>query len=755
MKKRNYFLNEKKEFIIENMYPRRPLLNYLWNETCFSELNQFCCGNTIACVDGHFRDVVKENRLIYIKDRDNGKLFDINRNIKNLPYKMHKCHVGLGYQTVESLYDGVQSSFTIIIPEVGNCEMHRITVKNVSDSVRRLSVYPYVSPAIYMEGHLAYGKAYYDEGIGGLYYSFHAFGEKDHYRQAFFRCSEKFVGYNTSSADFIGVYNSTSDPLALKNENIGEKKATFVNDYCAAVQFDFELQPQEEKEIYCVVGTAASYEESKNTAVAYSTKEAFDKEYRKQEELNAACLDRMQIKTPDEYINTTVNIWLKRQISLGKNWGRIYSKGFRDLLQDITGFVSLDGETARKKLLGTIKYQYISGNAVRSFDPIMTHPYQDMPVWIPMAFLAYLKEYNDFSILEEQVGYYGADDVESVFTHIKRGMDYLYSHQGKHGLNLWGGGDWNDSINNCGMQMIGESVWLAIATVKATNDYVEILSKYKKQDVSEIIKDVQEKKARLIENIIKYGYEKDHFIYGYNDWGEKLGSYECKEGKMYLNPQTWAVMAGIFNDEQSGALLDGVEKNLKCDYGYMQNVPEYTTPDDHIGRVSYFGPGLYENGSVYNHGVIFKVVADCLLKRGDLAYQTLKLIRYDNPKNPDSGTEPYAISNMYLGPNAFANKGYAPYSWITGSAPWLYRAITEFILGIKPDFDGLVIDPSLPSDWDKFEAVRIYQQVKYVIKYKRNKRSDKSYIKVDGVKIKGNKVSGFEAGSTHTVEVIF
>lgn len=749
--KKNYFLDSNKEFIIEDMYPRRPLLNYLWNDSCIAELDQFCYGYTTTCINKQFRNVVNNVRLVYIKDRDSGQVFDINRNIRKLPYEKHFCRVGLGYQTVESCYDGVYGTYTIVIPETGNIEIQKITIKNISDKIRRVSVYPYVNPTIHLEGHLAYGKAYYDQGFGGLYYYYHAFGETDSYKESFFKCSEKIVGYCTNSTDFIGTYNGYEEPIAIKEEKLCSKNSTFINNYCVAVQIDIQLQPGEEKEIYCAVGVCQNYAEVTAVASKYATKEAFDVEYEKQIQGNLSYIDKFIVNTPDEYINSTVNIWLKRQISLGKTWGRIYNKGFRDLLQDITGFVSFDREKARERILSTLKYQYISGNAVRSYDPINTHPYQDMPSWIPMAVLAYLKEYNDFSILEEKVGYYDDDRYESVLMHIKRGIDYLYLNQGQRGLCLWVGGDWNDSINNCGMLMKGESVWLSIAAIKATNDYIEIIQRLPAHEKEDSISDLCEKREKLKSNIIEYGFEKDHFIYGINDWDEKVGSYDCEEGKMYLNPQTWAVIAELFDYEKSSALMDHVENNLKCDYGYMQNVPAYTKPDEHIGRVTYFGPGLYENGSVYNHGVMFKVVADCMLKRGDLAYETLKMVRYDNPKNPNSGTEPYAISNMYLGPNAFANKGYAPYSWITGSAAWLYRAITEFMLGIKADYDGLIIDPSLPSNWDNIAVERLFQGVKYVISYKRG--GEKGII-ADGKKIEGNKIPVHEKGSTHVIEVI-
>lgn len=746
-----YFLDEKREYIIENMRPVRPLKNYLWNDVTFAELNQFCFGVTKCCIDKDFKPLVNDVRLVYIKDKESGEVYDCNRNFKNLPFEKFKARVGIGYQTVESLYKGLQSSFTVVIPECGYAELQKLTIKNVGDTARKLSVYFYLRPFVNINGHLAYGKGYYDEKLDSLYYTFRAFRCEQKYIDVFYKASETPVAFCASDMGFLGAYGTLENPDGVKTERLGNDFTVFEENYCGAMQFEVTLAPNQEKTLYFAVGTTTGEEESALMASEYASEKFFESEYARQSEQAEEYIGKVLIDTPDEYLNSTVNIWLKRQIALGKTWGRIYGKGFRDLLQDITGFVSFDKDRAKDRLLYTLKHQFISGNGLRQFDPVVDYPYQDMPVWIPIAVLAYIKESGDFEILNEEVGYYDAEQTESVFEHIKRGMDFLYNNQGEHGLGLWRGGDWNDSMNNCGLQDKGESVWLSIATVKATDDYVEILRNCPIENGLTLADEIEKKKVFLKENIVKYGFEKDHFIYGINDWGEKVGSYENEEGKMYLNPQTWAVMAKIFDKEKSNALMDHVENNLKCDYGYLQNVPSYTKPDPHLGRITYFGAGLYENGSVYNHGVTFKLVADCMLGRADKAYETLKMMRYNNPKNPNSGTEPYAISNMYFGPYAFARKGFAPCSWVTGSAGWVYRGVTEYILGVQADFDGLKIAPCIPSDWNKVSVEREFRGVRYLISYE---RGEEKGIYVDGIKIAGNKVPLFESDTVHQVKII-
>lgn len=746
-----YFLDEKREYIIENMHPVRPLKNFLWNDTTFVEVNQFGFGTTKCCINQDFRPLVNDIRLFYIKDKESGECYDCNRNFQNLPFDTFRAKVGLGYQTTESEYKGLQTALTIVIPENGYMEMQKFSLKNIGNCERKLSVYSYFRPFVNITKSLSCGKAYFDEKIKCLYYTSRAFRCDEKYTDVFCKASEKPISFSTSDSRFFG-YGSFEHPNAIKAQSLSNDCSVFEENYCGAMQFDIVLAPNEEKDFYFVIGTATNEMESEKLANEYASKEAFEREFNRQSEIVDEYINKVIVKTPDQYINSTINIWLKRQIILGKTWGRIYGKGFRDLLQDITGFVSFDSKRAKERLLYVLKHQFISGNGLRQFDPVVDYPYQDMPVWIPIATLSYIKESGDYGVLQEKVGYYDSDEVESVFSHIKRGMDYLYNNQGSHGLGLWRGGDWNDSINNCGLQNIGESVWLSIATIKATNDYIEILENCPIDNASNIIEDIKIKQLCLKENIVKYGFEKDHFIYGINDWNEKVGSYENEEGRMYLNPQTWAVMAEIFDKEKSNALMDHVENNLKCDYGYMQNIPSYTKRDDHIGRITYMGAGLYENGSVYNHGVMFKVVADCILGRADNAYKTLKMIRYNNPANPNSGTEPYAISNMYFGPHAFAKKGFAPCAWVTGSAGWLYRAVTEYILGIQADFDGLKISPCLPTEWDEIQVEREFRGANYLISYRRGENKG---LFVDNKKILGNKIPLFPTKTIHKIEYVF
>ena len=401
----------------------------------------------------------------------------------------------------------------------------------------------------------------------------------------------------------------------------------------------------------------------------------------------------------------------------------------------------------REKIVEYLQYQKADGNTLRSWVPLDLDPYRDGATWMLSTVMTYVKETDDISVLDEPVGYWESDITESVFEHCVRGADFLHREVGECGLCLWGGGDWNDSYDGAGLNMIGESVWLSIAAVKATKDFIELLNHIGK---AELAKSYEKKNEKMIGNIYKYGWDKDHFIYGINDWREKVGSYDTEDAQICLNPQTWAVIAGIAEDEQN--LLDLVEDKLKCDFGYVQCTPSYSKPNAHIGRIAYFGKGLFENGSVYNHGCAFKMVADCIAGRADNAYETLKLMSPNNPKNPyqHSGVEPYATTNMYLGPECELRAGEVTSSWTTGTTSWVFRYIIEYMLGIRAEFNGLLIDPKIPSEWDRAEITRTFRGAVYDIEIVRT--GNKS-IYLDGEKTDTNILPPLEKGSRHKVVV--
>ncbi len=770
-----YFNDKEREYVITDMYPRRKLLNYLWNDTTVCACDQFGFGTSWSMMNGVRRQIESGvrnlsihygERLVFIKDMDSREYYSPNRNYKRVQFDIFECHVGLGYQKVIGEYKGVKTEFTTIVPIEGNAVQFFIQVKNISGRAKKLKLYFYAQPSLEMGEHEAYANARFDEKLNGIYYDTTGYNLSVEYIKSYFATDRSVEGYAVTPNDFKGYYGSYDAPTAV-TERMPSKGSTFEEKYAGAFEYNVSLGDGETFETVIACGFGKSYEDCLDGAKRYANKKSFCEGWNKQRERNAESFNVFKVETPDEYVNSMTNIWLKRQLSLGKDWGRLYGRGFRDVMQDTSAFVSLDVALARKRIPEILKHQYEDGNPIRMFEPNYTHPYNDSGAWIPATVLAYLYESGDLSVLDEKIPYLKGDSYENaytkggfvpyagtkeiytVFDHIKRAMDYLYGSRGKRGLVLFRQGDWNDSMNSVGLQGKGESVWLAIATIKAHNEFIEILKLYGK---SELVAQYEARRDELKRCVMEYGFDGEHLLYGYNDYDEKIGSDDNEYAKIYLNPQTWAVLADLTDKETLKKLMDNVESRLSCDFGYLQCVPSYRVGSDKIGRVSYFKAGLIENGSVYNHGVAFKIVADCLLGRGDAAYETFKKISYNNPKNPNNGMEPYAISNMYIGPENEYLAGYAPMAWVTGTAGWLYRALTEYICGVRPVRDGLLVKPCFPSHWKEASVTRIFRGGRYEIKLI---RAETNKVVFNGKNLDGNVLPIGAKGETHDVVVYF
>lgn len=752
-----YFIDEKKEYVITNHYTKRPLMNYLWNETVMIDIDQFGFGSNSVFDPQRLRHelyATGDNRLVYIMDREDNTYYAANRNYKKLPFERFETHVGQGYTTICSSYKGLDVDYTIFAPIEGRAECWEIKIKNNGDKVRDLSVYPTAHINVCFSKIRSYIAGDYDKELDGLFCDENGFYIGTSWTKYYMVSDCPTAEYEVGKDRFVGHYNEFSNPVALENGGtLSSTGSCYENTQTFVLRHNIVLNPGEEKVIRIVVGLVKSKEMAIDEKNRLLSEEAFASNRAALKERVDMYDNRLTVCTGDETIDRFVNIWLKRQIDFGKTWARGYSVGSRDTMQDITGFVQLDTKVSREKLLYAMQFVRPNGNILRSFVPIVNIVPHDCSSWMISAVCQYIKESGDYSILDIDCPYYDSDEHGDVLDHMLRASSFLLDGVGEHGLTLWGESDWNDSLNNCGTKMRGESVWLSQASCKCSLELAQLLEKIGKEDIAVSIR---KKRDVMLENIRRYGWEKDHFIYGINDYGEKVGSYEAVDGNSYLNPQTWAVLADVLPVDELNTLMDYVENNLKCDYGYMLVDPPHRIGSDRLGRASYMVPGCYENGSVYNHGCAFKLVADCILHRGDEALNTINLMMPTNPKNTSemSGMEPYAISNMYFGPSNSYRKAEAPLHWITGTCAWLFRGVVEFMLGIQADYDGLRINPSMPSAWKTASAHRVFRDCIYDINYTQNTYNGKVSITVDGKAVEGNLLPLINDGKAHKVDVV-
>lgn len=766
--KSGYFDNLTNEYVITDMFPVRELKNYLWNDDTICSCNQFLGGACHTVRDSVKTNIDEGERNVYIKDEKTGTAFCCNRNYQKSNFEVFECRVGLGYQRTVAVYNGVKALCTLLLPVKGRTVMLDVKIENVSGEDKDLSVYFYSRPTPNESNEDCYTEAVKAQSFNGVKYMHDAYS-KPYYARYYVSSQKPVSSFAAAKGDFIGVYGNAFAPEGLNEKELPSRGVTFENDIIGALKISVKLKKGEVWENNYAIGVSANDEECEAEAKYFCLNSTYSDEFEKLKSLNAAGIETFRLSSSDPVLDAQTNVWLKRQLSLGKDWGRVYGKGFRDVMQDIASFTSLAPATARERIVDVLKWQYEDGNPIRMFDPCFYYPYNDCGSWIPATVLQYINESGDLTVLSEEVPYLkgtskeksGYDKpsefkkhdptayTESVFLHVKKSVDYLTRCLGSHGLVLLLGGDWNDSLNAAGKKGRGESVWLTLATVKAVNEFIEIL---KLTGKTEEIAEYEKRKKALTQSVLKSGVDGKHLIYGYNDEGEPIGADACESAKIYLNPQTWAVLANLTDKPTLETFMDEAEKRLKCAFGYMQLTPCYTHGDDSLGRITYFKNGIVENGAVYNHGVAFKIVADCMLGRADKAYETLLKIRYDNPANPNNGMEPYAFSNFYIGPENEYTPGFAPMSWITGTAGWIYRAVTEFICGVKPTYRGLKIEPCISEKLTVKKVKRIFRGQKYVIEYERGE--NKGLI-VNGERISGNVIPYDKSEKEIKVKVVY
>ena len=748
-----YFDRENRTFIITNMTPARPLVNYIWSEEFMMSLDHFGCGSSFGKVAYSTRRPLlggAGSRLIYIKDRESGEYFCANQRYTAKPHDFHQAHIVPGGHTVIGEELGIRVRFSLTAPMKGFAELWKVEVENRTDKNRALSLYAHARLQADYTGHNSYTLADWNDQVGGVLYSHEIYPEPGatHYEHAhlYFCSSYPVNSYTTDQKDFCGLYRTFAEPVCMEQDRLPNNGTSYSDSNTTAVEQRLTLAPGEQKTIYYVAGMAKTVEEAAQCAKAYLAEGLFEQTMQSRTEKARATEKVFWLDSGNDYMDDMVNTWLKNQVDLGKTWARVYGCGFRDVMQDVAGFGSLDPKVAREKILLCLRHQFPNGNTIRMFEPIMRRDYRDGAAWIPETVSVYLNESGDADFLNVECPYFESEETGTVLDHIRRGMTFLTTVTGEHGLCLWGAGDWNDSTNAAGLKGKGESVWLSIAAVKALKTFAKLLT-----DVG-MTEEAQKwlKEAEIMtEKVNKYGWDQDHYIHGYNDDMKKVGAYTSEGAKFYLNMQSWAVLADIRQGQEGHKLMDRVEEELRCSYGYVQCAPSYTKGDPTIGRTTYFVPGCVENGAVYNHGVTFKIAADCHLGRGDLAYSTIRSIMADNPELYGCGVEPYAMTNMYIGPeNPYCAK-YAPCSWITGTAGWMYRCITEYLMGVQADWTGLKIVPCIPQELDGTKISRIYRGATYNITIHKGQHP----MVVDGQKVSGNIAPIFPAGTTHTVEV--
>ncbi|WP_139905342.1 GH36-type glycosyl hydrolase domain-containing protein [Clostridium thermarum] len=804
-----YFDDLNKEYVITTPQTPYPWINYLGSQEFFGLISN-TSGGYCFYKDARLRRITRyrynnipldsNGRYYYVYD--GGDYWTPGWMPVRKELQSYECRHGLGYTSITGRRNDVEVNQFIFVPLDFTGEVHKVTVKNASAEVKNISLFSFVEFCLWdahddttnfqrnfstgeveIEGSAIYHKTEYRE-------------RRNHY--AFYSVNTKIDGFETDRESFLGMYNGLEAPKTVVNGKASNSVASGWSPI-ASHQINLSLQPGEEKVLVFVLGYVENKEEekwerpgiiNKKNAIAmqekFSTTEAADRAISELKDYWAALLSKYTLESNDKKLNRMVNIWNPYQCMVTFNMSRSASyfesgvgrgMGFRDSNQDLLGFVHQVPERARERILDIAATQFEDGSAYHQYQPLtkkgnhdIGSGFNDDPLWLILGVAAYIKETGDYSILDEQVPFdCNQDNTASLFEHLKCSFYHVVNNLGPHGLPLIGRADWNDCLNlNCFSKNPGESfqtsgpsegpvaesVFIAGMFTFIGEDYVA-LCKYR--GLHDEAAEAKEHIEKMKKAVIKYGYDGEWFLRAYDAEGKKVGSKECEEGQIFIEPQGFCVMGGIGVEEGlAQKALDSVKERLDTKYGIVLQNPPYSKYYLNLGEISSYPPGYKENAGIFCHNNPWIAIAETVIGRGNRAFEVYSKIApaYLEDISEIHRTEPYVYSQMIAGKDAVRH-GEAKNSWLTGTAAWNFVAISQWILGIQPDYNGLKINPCIPKEWDGYTITRQFRGDTYKITIENPNHVSKgvSAIWVDGKQIEGNILPVSGDGKEHQVKV--
>jgi cellobiose phosphorylase len=807
--KYGYFDDKNKEYVITDPKTPYPWINYLGNEDFFSLISNTAGGYSFY-KDAKFRRLTRfrynnvpiddGGKYFYIKDAE--RIWSPGWKPVKTELDKYECRHGLSYTRITGQKNGLSADILYFVPLGFWGEIQKVSLRNEGRERKKFKLFSFVEWCLWnaeddmtnfqrnfstgeveVEGSVIYHKTEYKE-------------RRDHY--AFFSVNSEINGFETNRDSFLGPYNGFDKPAAIEKGHLDNNIAhgwSPIGSHC----IEIELEPGESRSLIFMLGYVENEvsmkweskgiinkQKAKDMITSFDSVEKVDKALMDLNHFWDDLLSKYQVQSGDEKLDRMVNIWNQYQCMITFNFSRSASyfesgigrgMGFRDSNQDLIGFVHQVPERARERILDIAATQFEDGGAYHQYQPLTKRGndavggnFNDDPLWLILSTTAYIKETGDYSILEEQVPFDNDESIaQSHFEHLRRSFYHVVNNLGPHGLPLIGRADWNDCLNlNCfsndpneSFQTteneaggVAESVMIAGMFVLYGSEFVKLCKKIGKDVVAE-------EAAIHIENmqaaIDQHGWDGKWFIRAYDFYGNKVGSNENEEGKIFIESQGFCTMAGIgLEDGRAMTALDSVKERLDCEYGIVLNNPAFTEYIIEYGEISTYPAGYKENAGIFCHNNPWIMIGETLLGRGDQAYEYYKKIApsFLEEISDLHKTEPYVYAQMVAGKDAF-QPGEAKNSWLTGTAAWNYYAISQYILGIQPEYDGLIIDPCVPESWEGFRITRNFRGAVYHIKVKNPDHVSKGVksISLNGKEFKERIIPIFSSGSENQVEI--
>ena len=700
MKDFGYFDDKKNEYVITTPLTPRPWENRIWNDNLNIQVTNHGTGVTYER-DHEGRFILfnwSNNRFLYVYDKTTGALWSPSWYPVNSELDSYECRHGLHYTEIIGSKDGVEVTWKTTVHQEDATEIWQVEVKNISGAEKNILLVPSY------EIDISFKDPYW--GVSNLFKGHYSVDsnlifvknyspKRDLERYALaYHSNLPITKFELDSDQFKKQFSSYQNPYTVTadkfNNSMPDRKSPILT-----AGYDIKLIPGKIETLNAEIYSADSLEDAEKRAKNYSTKDLYAEAIAIHHKKNQKLIKENLIKSGDDVLDRFVNVWIKHQAHYNADWNRGWSMGFRDAMQDCDSWRRHEPKLVRKRILAAAAHVYADGHTVRKWATIDSKLYFDGGVWFVNTIVMYIKETGDYSILDESVPYLD-EGTDSVLDHMKRTMDFLNQQRGLGGICRMGYGDWNDALNGIDRKGKGESVWTTMAYIWSLDSFVELLENIQDSDAVKY-DDISKELANLLN---KNYFEDDRYIRALTDSGMKVGSKENKEGSIYLNPQSWALISGIVDDKRSEKIVETVKKNLYTPWGPVLLYPAYTIHDDAIGRISSDPRGALENGANYVHASLFYCYG--LTKKGesDEALKILHRVLPSNIENPteQSTIEPYNITNCLEGLES-THPGRAMFAWRTGSAGWFMKVIWDGILGIIPDYDGVGVYAKLPEQW--------------------------------------------------------
>jgi cellobiose phosphorylase len=779
--------DDNREFIISDPRTPRPWFNYMWNGHYTGLISHtgggfsFCDSprdNRITRMRYNSLPWDRPGRYVIIKDVSEGesakyagKYWSLSwAPTIDLSYDKYECRHGQGYTKITTEIFGVRGEITYFVPNQVNAEVWRIrltdlTSPDFTESDRKFEVYSFVelvmgnalNDLINQPNDKHFTDIHFDSQLQALIATRRYWvlnrgvsvkqPNIDWKYQLYFHQTLPIAGFDSSLDSFIGRWRSEANPIAIETGKLSNTEIT-AGDPIAALQSKLNLKAGESKDFAVILEMVKKAEPP--ILVADCSIDLLDRELVKLKQKWDNYFSHLVIDTPDRKLNTMLNVWNPYQAAVTFDMARnagyyhgglLFGTGLRDQFQDILGMVIVEPERVRSRLLNALKFQFADGSTLHNFFKLTNTGertnHSDTPLWIPFGIVEYLNETADFSILTESVPFHDQGS-DTVYQHLIRAIDYVISSLSDRGMQKIRNGDWNDTLDYIGTEGKGETVWGTCFLGYILQKIFPLLAHLEDHQNLARFQKVYQNLEQVLNQVC---WDGEWYLRAFRDDGTSVGSSTHSQGQIFLNAQSWAVISGLATKERSDRALASCRKHLSTDYGMQIVYPSYIEVEDNTGLISRCVPGKKENGAVFNHASSWFVLASLLNGDVEFAWEVYqKMLPLNSASDRDRyEVEPYVFAEYVTSPD-HVTQGQASHSWLTGTAVWMLRIGLDYILGFRPTFTGMIIDPNIPAHWQEFRATRKFRGKTLQLEVKNPKavNSGATSLIVNDQKIEGN-----------------